>query len=70
MMGIVMLKTCWAVSVRQSNRILQLIVASSWVFYLFEWSKVHGTTNPKNYRRFNESTKRNRDYDINSSGEA
>ena len=35
MMGIVMLETCWAVSVRQSNKILRLIVASSWVFY---WS--------------------------------
>ena len=27
-------KTCWAVSVQQSNKILPLIVASSWVFYL------------------------------------
>jgi hypothetical protein len=34
MMGIVMPETCWAVSVRQSNKILRLIVASSWVFYL------------------------------------
>jgi hypothetical protein len=34
MMGIVMPKTCWAVSVRQSNKILRLIVASSWAFYL------------------------------------
>jgi hypothetical protein len=34
MMGILMPKTCWAVSVRQSNEILRLIVASSWVFYL------------------------------------
>jgi hypothetical protein len=34
MMGIVMPETCWAVSVRQSNNILRLIVASSWVFYL------------------------------------
>ena len=33
MMGIVMPETCWAVTVRQSNKILQLIVASSWVFY-------------------------------------
>ena len=34
-MGIMMLETCWAVSVRQSNKkILRLIVASSWVFYL------------------------------------
>ena len=37
MMGIVMPKTCWAVSVRQSNKILRLIVASSWVFYLSDW---------------------------------
>ena len=34
MMGIIMPETCWAVSVRQSNEILRLIVASSWVFYL------------------------------------
>jgi hypothetical protein len=34
MMGIVMPETCWAVSVRQSNKNLRLIVASSWVFYL------------------------------------
>jgi hypothetical protein len=34
MMGIIMPETCWAVSVRQSNNILRLIVASSWVFYL------------------------------------
>ena len=34
MMGIIMSETCWAVSVRQSNKILRLIVASSWVFYL------------------------------------
>jgi len=27
-------ETCSAVSVRQSNKILRLIVASSWVFYL------------------------------------
>jgi len=46
MMGIVMPETCWAVSVRQGNKILQLIVASSWVF-LFEWLKMHETTNPK-----------------------
>jgi hypothetical protein len=37
MMGIVMPETCWAVSVRQSNKILRLIVASSWVFYLSDW---------------------------------
>jgi hypothetical protein len=37
MMGIVMPETCWAVSVRQSNKILRLIVASSWVFYLSVW---------------------------------
>jgi len=36
MMGIIAPETFWAVSVRQSNKILQLIVASSWVF-LFEW---------------------------------
>ena len=29
MMGIIMLETCWAVSVRQSNKTLRLIVASS-----------------------------------------
>jgi len=34
MMDIIMPETCWAVSVRQSNKILRLIVASSWVFYL------------------------------------
>jgi len=34
MMGIVVPETCWAVSVRQNNKILRLIVASSWVFYL------------------------------------
>jgi len=34
MMVIIMPETCWAVSVRQSNKILRLIVASSWVFYL------------------------------------
>ena len=34
MMGIVMPETCWAVSVRHSNKILWFIVASSWVFYL------------------------------------
>ena len=34
MMGIIMPETCRAVSVRQSNKILRLIVASSWVFYL------------------------------------
>jgi hypothetical protein len=33
MMGIIMPETCWAVSVWQSNKILQPIVASSWVFY-------------------------------------
>jgi hypothetical protein len=37
MMGIEMPETCWAVSVRQSNKILWLIVASSWVFYLSDW---------------------------------
>jgi len=34
MMGILMPETCWAVSVRQSNKVLRLIVTSSWVFYL------------------------------------
>jgi len=34
MMGIIMPETCSAVSVWQSNKILGLIVASSWVFYL------------------------------------
>jgi hypothetical protein len=37
MMGIIIPKTCWAVSVRQNNKILRLIVASSWVFYLSVW---------------------------------
>jgi len=37
MMGIVMPETRWAVSVRQSNKILRLIVACSWVFYLSDW---------------------------------
>jgi len=36
-MGIVIPETCWAVSLRQSNKILPLIVASSWVFYLSDW---------------------------------
>ena len=36
-MGIIMPETCWAVSVRQSNKILRLTVASSWVFYLSDW---------------------------------
>jgi len=34
MMGIIMAETCWPVSVQQSKKILQLIVTSSWVFYL------------------------------------
>jgi hypothetical protein len=34
MMGIIMSETCWAATVWQSNKILLLIVASSWVFYL------------------------------------
>jgi len=34
MMDIIMPETCWAVSARKSNKILRLIVASSWVFYL------------------------------------
>jgi hypothetical protein len=33
-MGILMPETCRTVSVRQSNKVLRLIVASSWVFYL------------------------------------
>jgi hypothetical protein len=37
MMVIIMPETCWAVSVRQNNKILLLIVASSWVFYLSDW---------------------------------
>jgi len=37
MMGIIIPETCWAMSVRQSNNILRLIVASSWVFYLSDW---------------------------------
>ena len=37
MMGIVMPETCWAVSVRQSNKILLLIVASSSVIYFSDW---------------------------------
>ena len=37
LMDIVMPEICWAVSVRQNNKILRLIVASSWVFYLSDW---------------------------------
>jgi hypothetical protein len=37
MMGILMPETCWAVSVRQGNNILWLIVASGWLFYLNIW---------------------------------
>ena len=37
MMGIIMPETCWAVSVRQGNKISRLIVASRWVFYLSDW---------------------------------
>jgi hypothetical protein len=37
MMGIIMPETRWALSVRQSNKILRVIVASSWVFYLSDW---------------------------------
>jgi hypothetical protein len=37
MMGIIMPETCWAVSIRQSNKILRLIVASSWLFYSSDW---------------------------------
>jgi hypothetical protein len=46
MMGTVMPETCWAVSVRQSNKILRLTVASSWVFYLRD-RRCTRTTNPK-----------------------
>ena len=35
MMGIIMPETCSAVPVRQNNKILRLIVASSWVFFFF-----------------------------------
>jgi len=45
MMGIVMPETCWAVSVRQSNKILRLIVVSSWVFDLNDWR----CTEPQNF---------------------
>jgi hypothetical protein len=45
MMGTVMPKTCWAVSVQQGNKfydcLLHLLVV------LFEWLKMHGTTNLK-----------------------
>ena len=44
MMGIVMPETCWAVSLRQSNKILRLIVASSWVFYLSDWRSTEPQT--------------------------
>jgi len=37
MMCIIMPETCWAVSVRQNNKTLRLIVASSWLFYLSDW---------------------------------
>ena len=33
-MGTIMPETCWAVSVRRRNKILRLIVASSWVFWV------------------------------------
>jgi hypothetical protein len=36
-MAIIMPETCLAVSVGQSNKILRLIVASIWVFYLSDW---------------------------------
>jgi hypothetical protein len=44
MMGILIPETCWAVSVRQSTKILQLIVASSWVF----WVSDRRCTEPQN----------------------
>jgi hypothetical protein len=37
MMGIIIPETCWTVSVRQSNKISRLIVATSWVFYFSDW---------------------------------
>jgi hypothetical protein len=40
-MGIVMPETWWAVFVQQSNKILQLIVASSWVFRVIEDARNH-----------------------------
>ena len=43
MMGIVMSETCWAVSVRQSNKILRFIVASRWLFYLRNIPLFHRT---------------------------
>jgi len=49
MMGIVMPETCWAMSLRQSNKILRLIVASSWVFYLSDWR----CTEPQTLSSFN-----------------
>jgi hypothetical protein len=44
MMGIVMPETCWALSVRQSNKFYD------WLLHLvgcFEWFKMHGTTKLK-----------------------
>ena len=48
MMGIILRETCWAVSVRESNKILRLIVASSWVFYLSDWRCTEPQTLKKN----------------------
>jgi hypothetical protein len=45
-MGIVMPETRWAVSVRQSNKNFT-IDCCIWLGVLFEWSNMHGTTNPK-----------------------
>ena len=50
-MGIIIPETCWAVSVRQSNKILQLIVASSWVFYLSVKIALAGLLNIRTTRR-------------------
>jgi len=51
MMGIVMPEACWAVSVWQSNKILQLIVASSWVFYLSDWRCMEPQTLKKIFKK-------------------
>jgi hypothetical protein len=58
MMDIIMPETCWAVSERQKNKILRLIVASSWVFYLSVWRCTERQTlkkliHPKNKNRSN-----------------
>jgi hypothetical protein len=53
MMGIIMPETCWAVSLRQSNKILRLIVASSWVFYLSD----RRCTEPQTLKIYDNSRK-------------